>query len=189
MRDATIAASSDAGPAKTERTVRAGRFVLGVALSGACLFAVACTQAPPRQMALGDDIEVGSYVFAVARARNAPNPPPPISTFRIQPGKRGIVVSVNWKKLDDQMDVMRRLAFIQSFFENQLSIADSEGKRTTVFGVMQEKLMYMGDPGPNWRNWVVVFHVPDASRELTLLVENPEPRDGQARRTAVPLGM
>jgi hypothetical protein len=47
----------------------------------------------------------------------------------------------------------------------------------------------MEEPGPSWRDWVVVFHVPDESRGLTLLVENPEPRKGQVRVTAVPLGM
>ena len=54
---------------------------------------------------------------------------------------------------------------------------------------MQARLMYMQDPGPNWRDWVVVFHVPDESRGLSLLVENPEPREGQSRLTAVPLGL
>ena len=49
--------------------------------------------------------------------------------------------------------------------------------------------MFMQDPGSNWRDWVVVFFVPDQSRDLTLLVENPEPRDGQARLIGIPLGM
>jgi hypothetical protein len=161
---------------------------LGVLLSGAWALAAACAQEAPRQIALGDDINVGPYVLTVLRARNAPSPPPPISTFRSQPGKQGIVVFVDWKKLDD-MDVMRRLAFSESFFENHLSIADSEGKKTEASAAMQARLMYMGDPGANWRDWVVVFFVPDGSRDLTLLVENPEPREGQARVTAVPLGM
>jgi hypothetical protein len=188
MRDATIAAFTDGGSV-TERTIRAGRFAAGVLFSGACLLAVACTKETPRQMALGDDIEVGPYAFRVLRARNAPNPPPPISTFRRQPGKKGIVVFVHWKTLDGDMDMMRRLAFIESFFDNQFSIADAEGRRTEAFDAMQDRLMYMGDPGPNWRDWVVVFYVPDESRDLTLLVENPQPREGQARLTAVPLGM
>ena len=46
--------------------------------------------------------------------------------------------------------------------------------------------MFMKDPGSNWRDWVVVFFVPDQSRDLTLLVENPEPREGQARLIGVP---
>jgi hypothetical protein len=188
MRDATIAPSGEGGPA-TGRPLRGGRFAIRVRLSVACLLAAACSSEPPRQIAVGEDIEVGPYVFKVVRGRPAPNPPPPISTFRSQPGKKGIVVFVDWKTLDGNMDVMRRLAFVESFLENQLSIADAEGKRTKVFGAMQARLMYMEDPGPNWRDWVVVFHVPDDSRDLTLMVENPEPRDGQARVTAVPLGL
>jgi len=187
-RDATIAASGDDRPAG-KRPIGAGRAAFGVLLGVACLLALACSTEPPLQSAPGDDIEVGPYVFKVVRGRHAPNPPPPISTFRSQPGKKGIVVVVDWKTLDGNMDVMRRLAFIESFLENQLSIADSEGKRTKAFSAMQARLMYMEDPGPNWRDWVVVFHVPDDSRELTLMVENPEPREGQARLTAVPLGL
>lgn len=84
---------------------------------------------------------------------------------------------------------MRRLEFIHSFLEEQLVIVDSEGRRTGASGAMQTELMSMEDPGSNWRDWVVVFNVPDASRDLTLLVENPEPRRGQARFTAVAPGM
>jgi len=172
-----------------ERTFRAGRVTVLVFLIAASLLALACTQDPPRQIARGEDIEIGPYAFRVLRARNAPNPPPPISTFRSQPGKKGIVVFVYWKALGNDMDVERRLAFIESFFKNQLSIADSGGTQIEVLDSMQERLMYMQDPGPNWRDWVVVFYVPDESQDLTLLVENPEPREGQPRRIAVPLGM
>ena len=42
---------------------------------------------------------------------------------------------------------------------------------------------------PTRRDWVVVFFVPDQSRDLTLLVENPEPREGQPRLNAISLGM
>jgi hypothetical protein len=125
----------------------------------------------------------------VLRARAAPNPPPPINTFRTEPGKKGIIVFVHWKTLDGGIDASRRRLFIESFFKSQLSIADAAGKRTEVSGVMLERLMYMEDPGSNWQDWVVVFYVPDESRGLTLLVENPEPREGQSRLTAVPLGM
>ena len=172
------------------RMNRARGFASGALLSAACLLAVSCAQEPPRPAALGDDIEVGPYALTILRARHAPNPPPPISTFRHQPGKKGIVVFVDWKRIGNEMDTMRRLAFIESFLDNQLSIADAEGHQTKAFDAMQARLMYMEDPGPNWRNWVVVFHVPDASSDLALLVENPEPRDdGQARLTSVPLGM
>jgi hypothetical protein len=185
--DSFTAVSGRGGPA-TERTTRAGRLAVGIPLIAACLLAFACTQEPPRHTALGEEIAVGPYALEIVRARKAPNPPPPISTFRGQPGKKCIVVTVYWKTLAD-MDAIRRIAFIESFLENQLSIADAEGTRTKAFSAMQEKLMFMEDPGPNWRNWVVVFHVPDESRDLALLLENPEPRENQARFTSTPLGM
>ena len=81
------------------------------------------------------------------------------------------------------------LTLIENFLETQLSIANSERQRTRAFQAMREKLMYMQGPGGNWWDWIVVCYVPDQSRNLTLLVENPEPREGQARLSAVPLGM
>ena len=171
------------------RVVGVSRFAAGALLGGACLLAVACTTEVPRKVALGDDIEVGPYAFRVLQARSAPDPPPPLSTFRTQPGKKGIVVFVDWKKLDVDWDVQQRWLFVESFIERQFSVVDSEGRRTGVAGVLPERLFYMQEPGANWRDWVVVFYVPDESRDLTLLVENPEPRDGQSRLTAVPLGM
>ena len=176
-RDATIGRSGN------------GRRALLVAIAAVSVLVASCAAEPPRQAPLGADIEIGPYVLRILRARQAPNPPPPISSFRHQDGKKGIVVFLDWKKLDDDMDAMRRLAFVESFLENQLSIADAEDKRTEVTSAMQARLMYMEDPGSNWRDWVIVFHVPDASRELRLLIENPEPRDGQARVTAVSLGI
>ena len=176
-RDASIGHSGD------------HRLTLRILLATASLLAAACAQEPPREAALGTDIQVGPYAFRILRARNAPNPPPPISSFRSQPGKKGIVVFVDWKRVSDDMDVMRRQAFIESFMEDHFSIRDASDARTDAFSAMQTRLMYMEDPGPNWQDWVVVFHVPDGSRDLSLLVENPEPREGQARVTAVPLGM
>lgn len=173
----------------TGRNVRVGRFAAGALLGGACLLAVACTAAAPREVALGDDIEVGPYAFRVLHARNAPDPPPPLSTFRTRPGKKGIVVFVNWTRLGVDWDAQQRWLFVESFIESQLSVVDSEGRRTEVAGVLPERLFYMQEPGANWRDWVVVFYVPDESRDLTVLVENPEPREGQSRLTAVPLGM
>lgn len=177
MPDATIAPSGDR------------RFTAALLMIGACLLAAACTQEVPQQAALGDEIAVGPYVLSVLRARPAPTPPPPISTFRRQPGKKAIVVIVYWKTLEGDMDVMRRLAFVESFLGRQLSITDADNARTKPLHSMQERIMYMQDAGANWRDWAVVFHVPAESRNLTLLVENPEPREGQARRTAIPLGM
>ena len=49
---------------------------------------------------------------------------------------------------------------------------------------MPRSLMAMQDAGSNLRDWVVVLHVPDESRELTLLVENPSP--AKARHASPP---
>lgn len=187
MRDASTTASGNPRATATPGSL-APRLTATLLLATICLLAVACAQEPPRQIALGVEIPVGPYAFEVRRARNTPNPPPPISTFRKQPGKKGIVAFVSWKTLGD-VDGLSRLALAEKFLENQLSISDADGTRTQAVGAMQERIMYMGDPGANWRDWVVVFFVPDESRDLTLLVENPEPREGQARLTAVPLGM
>ena len=40
-----------------------------------------------------------AYTLEILRAADAPNPPPPISTFRKQEGKRGVVVFVYWRGL------------------------------------------------------------------------------------------
>lgn len=155
-------------------------------LCAAAVVTAACssTQADaPRPVPFGEDISVGPYVFRLLRATPTPNPPPPISTFRPQPGKRGIAVFVLWKTLDARMDDLRRIVFVEKFLEGQLSLLDADGTRIRPTSAMQQRLMFMQDPGPNWRDWVVVFHVPTASSDLSVLVRNPEPRDGQARTT------
>lgn len=157
---------------------------------GASLLALACAEqeAPPAPAGFGDEIPIGSATLEILRADDAPNPPPPLSSFHKQEGKRGVVVFVYWRGLDE-LEPLERQIFVEKFLRNQLSIADSAGGRTDGFSVTQKSLMFMQDPGSNWRDWVVLFHVPEPGRGLTLLVENPEPREGQARLTAVPLGM
>lgn len=160
-----------------------------VIVYAACLLPLACSKsAPSTPGAFGDEIPIGSATLEVLRADDAPNPPPPISSFHKQEGKRGVVVFVYWSGLDE-LGPMERQIFVEKFLENQLSIADSVGGRTDAFSAMQKSLMFMQDPGSNWRDWVVVFHVPDQSHGLTLLVANPEPKEGQAGLTAIPLGM
>lgn len=188
MRDATIATCSDRW--RQARPSRgAGRIVAGLAIGGACLLLARCAGEAPRQASLGDEIAIGPYSLTVLRARHAPDPPPPISTFRTERGKKGVVVFIRWGRLDSELDAMHRLAFIENVLERQLAVADADGRRSRVTGAMQDALMHMEDPGSDWRHWVTVFHVPIDSRHLTLLVDNPEPRGDQPRRIAVPLGL
>ena len=167
-----------------ERTLRA----LGAVLC-ATVLTVACTTGAdaPRAVPFGEDIAVGPYSLRLLRATPTPNPPPPISTLQPQAGKKGIAVFVVWKDLGGRMDDLRRLAVVEAFLEGQFSIVDADGARTRPTAALQQRLLYMQDPGPNWRDWVVVFHVPSESRDLSLVVTNPEPRDGQSRATATKL--
>jgi hypothetical protein len=160
-----------------------------VIVYAACLLTLACSRsAPPAPGAFGEEIPIGSATLEILRADDAPNPPPPISSFHKQDGKRGVVVFVYWRGLDE-LDPTERHVFMEKFLENQISIADSAGGRTEAFSAMPKSLMFMQDPGSNWHDWVVVIHVPEESRGLTLLVANPEPKEGQAGLTAIPLGM
>jgi hypothetical protein len=65
---------------------------------------------------------------------------------------------------------------------------DSGGERRRPTDAMQGALLFMNDPGDNWRDWIVLFHVPEESGGWILEVENPEPAPGQASRFAVDLG-
>ncbi|MFN2421084.1 MAG: hypothetical protein ABR527_06855 [Gemmatimonadota bacterium] len=44
------------------------------------------------------------------------------------------------------------------------------------------------DPGDNWRDWIVLFHLPEESGGWILEVENAEPAEGQPARFSVDLG-
>lgn len=188
MLGATIDPCDNYRPA-TRWGLRVVRLAAGFLLGGACLLAAACAKETSRQIALGQDVEIGPYALKVVGARDAPNPPPPLNSFRDEPGKKCIVVFVRWTKLQDGMDAVDRQALIESFLENQLSVADGAGRQAAASRAMRERMMYMEDPGANWWDWIVLFYVPDESRDLAVTIENPEPREDQARRIAVPLGM
>jgi len=93
MPDAPTTTSGNGCPA-IRPTSFARRLATTLLLGATCLLVATCVKEPPRQLALGDEIPVGPYTLKVLRARNAPNPPPPISTFRSQEGKKAIVVVI-----------------------------------------------------------------------------------------------
>jgi hypothetical protein len=136
---------------------------------------------------VGNPIPIGDYVLTVQRVQPAPDPGPPISTFREQPGRDGHLVFVQWARLD-ALDPMSRLAFAEEYLEDRLVVVDSTGARHEPTGAMQASLLFMNDPGANWRDWIVVFHLPEESGGWVLEVENPEPAEGQSGRFAVDLG-
>lgn len=97
------------------------------------------------------------------------------------------MVFVSWAGLD-ALDAMSRIAFAEKFLEDRLAAVDSTGERHEPTAAMQSALLYMNDPGDNWRDWIVLFHLPVEGSGWDLEVENPEPAEGQPGRFAIDLG-
>ena len=168
------------------RGVRTTRFA-SIALVG-CVTLIACggnETAPP--LTVGQPMSIGDYSLTVERVQPAPRPGPPISSFREQPGRVGVMVFAKWAGLD-ALDPMSRIAFAQQYLEDRLAIVDSTGERQEPTAAMQSALLFMNDPGDNWRDWIVLFHVPEGDGGWILEVENPEPAEGQPNRFEVVLG-
>ena len=129
---------------------------------------------------------IGSYTLTVERTQPAPAPGPPISSFREQPGREGLMVVVKWAGLED-LDAMSRIAFAEEYLEDRLSVVDSAGERTEPTAAMQSALLFMNDPGDNWRDWIVLFHLTEASAGRVLEIENLDPAAGQPARFVIVL--
>lgn len=146
-----------------------------------------CGSEPPAAVRLGEPISIGAYTLTVQRVQPAPIPGPPISSFREQPGHKGILVFARWSGLD-ALDPTSRIEFAREYLEDRLSITDSNNERHQPTSALQTAFLSMSDPGGNWRDWIVLYHVPEESGGWTLEVENPEPAEGQPRRFTVDLG-
>lgn len=168
------------------RGVRTARSASIAMMLGAALVACARDEAAP-PLAIGQPMSIGDYSLTVERVQPAPRPGPPISSFREQPGREGVMVFAKWSGLD-ALDPVSRIAFAEQYLEDRLAIVDSTGERQEPTGAMQSALLFMNDPGDNWRDWIVLFHVPEGSGGWILEVENPEPAEGQPDRFEVVLG-
>lgn len=155
-----------------------------VAIALACLLSACGGGEDTTQGAFGQPIAIGAYTLMVERVQPAPVPGPPISSFREQPGREGVMVYVKWSGLED-LDAMSRLAFTEKFLEDHLSVIDSTGERAEPTTAMQSALLFMGDPGDNWRDWIVLFHLPEQVAGRVLEIENPESGPGQPERIAI----
>ncbi len=161
---------------------------LGRACLSTALFLACGGEPDPTPAALGEPIAVGGDTLEVVRAEPAPSPPPPISVFRTRPHEKAFIVRVYWRGLD-HLDLMERTIFAEEFLESRLAVEDSAGDRRRPVSAMQWSLVSMMDPGTDWQNWAVVFHVFEDARSPRLLVENPEPAEGQPSRIAVDLDL
>ena len=151
------------------------------------LACAACGSEAATPVPLGEPIPIGAYSLTVQRVQPAPSPGPPLSSFREQPGRKGVMVFARWSGLD-ALDPLSRIVFAEEYLEDRLTIVDSIGERHRPTDAMQQALLFMNDPGDNWRDWIVLFHVPEGGGGGILEVENPEPAPGQASRFAVDLG-
>ena len=159
----------------------------GVAILGVAWFFTACGGVEEAATGgFGRPIAIGAYTLTVERVQPAPVPGPPISSFREQPGREGVMVYVKWSGLED-LDAMSRLAFTEEYLEDHLSVIDSSGERAEPTTAMQSALLFMNDPGDNWRDWIVLFHLPEDVAGRILEIENAEPSPEQPARIAIDL--
>ncbi|HEU4464682.1 MAG TPA: hypothetical protein VFS53_06530 [Gemmatimonadota bacterium] len=146
----------------------------------------ACAGEATTPSSLGQPLPIGTYTLTVERTQPAPVPGPPISSFREQPGREGVLVVVRWAGLED-LDAMSRIAFAEKYLEDRLSVLDSTGERIEPTAAMQSALLFMNDPGDNWRDWIVLFHLPEASAGRVLEIENLDTAEGQPARFEIVL--
>ena len=164
--------------------------VVASALSFAILFFMACTADPePTPFSLKSPIPIGPYEVTAKRVRRAVDG----FTHKVGPGEKGIAVYLSWTGLD-AFDRASRYHFIESFNQNRMRILDSLGNTWKPYGTYpvdfyeapQRNTGLFGSA--RLRDWVVAFTVPKRARNFTLLIENPDPREGQPRLARVSLG-
>lgn len=179
---------------RTARSIEAGatrvrtlRTLLAYATLVACMGFVACGGELAAPLPVGSPLQIGSYTLTIQRVQPAPRPGPPISSFREQPGREGVMVFVQWSGLD-ALDPISRIAFAEEYLEDRLSVVDSTGERHDPTTAMQSALLFMNDPRDNWRDWIVLFHLPEGEGRWLLEVENPEPAEDQPDNFRIDIG-
>jgi hypothetical protein len=159
---------------------------LGAAGFYAWAILTACQGETAVPVGFGEPIPIGAYTLTIQRSQPAPRPGPPVSSFRERPGREGYLVFVQWSGLD-ALDPISRLVFTEEYLDDRLAVVDSTGGRHEPTDAMQAALLFMNDPGDNWRDWIVLFHLPEEGGGWILEVENPEPAEGQPARFSVDL--
>lgn len=168
-----------------------------VRTAGTSLLLAACLAcggaAKPTPIPRDEPISLGILELTVSELEPVPIPPPvPLNTLRAQPGDRAIVVFVEWAGLDDLAEP-DRFRFVETFLEDRLTLVDESGNEYRALSSLTRPMYASGDTrgmlgGTVPHDWVVVFHVAEAARNFALLVENPEPREGEPQVARVDLG-
>jgi len=171
---------------------RAARASLGLAAAG---LIAACGAGAPEAtpFRMKERIPLGVVSLAVTRAQVVTIPPTPLGSLSAVPGHKVIAVFVRLGGLDDLdgLKGLERRLFAEKFLEGRTTLSDAAGERTKDGHAMPKGLYYgSGDMGGmRSPDYVVVFQVPEESRDFTLFVENPEPQEGQPQLAAVALGL
>lgn len=147
----------------------------------------------PAAFPLGEPIPLGILELTVIRMEAVPSPPPvPLSILHAQPGDRVIVAYVEWDGLEGLAE-QDRFYFVETFLEDRLTLVDAVGNEYRALSALTRPMYANSDPrgmlgGTVPRDWVVVFHALEDERDFALLVEHPEPREGEPEVARVELG-
>jgi hypothetical protein len=170
---------------------RSGRVVRFVWLLAV---AVACGGASgPTPFLLEETIPLGAFELEVVDFEPVPSTPPvPLNTLRAQPGDRVVVTFVEWDGLDGLAEP-DRFRFVETFLEDRLTLVDGQGNEYRSLSAMTRPMYAGGDTrgmlgGTVPKDWVAVFHVLEDATTFALLVEHPDPREGEPELARVEVG-
>ena len=141
---------------------------------------------PPAAFALKDRISFGIFNLQVMRWEEVPQSHAPISSLDAPAGERAIAAFMYWRGLADYRRYDRQ-AFMESFLRHRTRVVDSEGFAYDAITAMTKDI-YSFSPGAGpTQELVVIYHVWIESEGLTLMIEHPDPQEGEFRVAAVPL--
>ena len=166
--------------------MRCGKRVAVVAVLAAALSA--CRQPAATPYVLNAEIPLGGMTLKVRHIERTSLD----SQTALE--DRAYAVHVSCFGVPSIRNVTDRLLYFDNFLERQLSLVDSDGDRfRPTLAEDESSYAFRFDqttmPSHDDRFWVVTFVVPEASRDFTLEVRNPDPQERQPVVASVHLGM
>lgn len=142
----------------------------------------------PTPYRLEQTIPLGSLELQVVDFEPVPAVHAPLSTLRTAPEDTAWALHVRWSGLDSLKD-WERAALVEQFLEKRLWVTDMDGDRYRPIGAMARWLYRntMVPPSTLERDWFVIFHAPEVSRDFTLFIKNPKPEAGEPALVSIVL--
>lgn len=133
----------------------------------------------PTEYRLHEPIPVGRLTAEVGRleivARNRPHP----NLVWTEPEDRAWILHVRWAGADSIAEPRERHRYVEKTLRGSFQLIDPEDDRYAALGAMtRDQFLYRTFHDRLARDWVVIFHVPDAVRELGVRIESAEPSTG-----------